>query len=58
MKKIFSHPMFYCIFALFGLAGMLLQNWYFRTSLDEAGLMMSWHPANIITLILLIVPWC
>lgn len=55
MKKIFSHPMFYCIFALLGLAGMLLQNWYFRTGLDEAGLMMSWHPANIITLILLIV---
>lgn len=53
MKKILSHPLFYCIFALLGLAGMGLQYWFFASATDSQGLLISWHPAAILTFVLL-----
>lgn len=53
MKKIFSHPLFYYVFALLGLGGMGLQFWYFGSGEDAKGLLMPWHPGKIGTYILL-----
>ena len=52
MKKIFSHPLFYCVFAVLGLAGMGLQFWFFGNAPDAAGLLAVRHPATILTLLL------
>ena len=53
MKKIFSHPLFYAVFALLGLLGMGLQYWFFADAPDSSGLLLSWHPAAILTFVLL-----
>lgn len=53
MKKIFAHPLFYYIFAVLGLGGMTLQFWYLRTGEDSKGLLDPWHPAIVITYLLL-----
>ena len=53
MKKFFSQPLFYCIFALLGLSGMGLQYWCFQVALDSSGLLTTWHPAAILTFVLL-----
>ena len=53
MKKFFSHPLFYSTFALLGLMGMGLQYWFFADAPDSNGLLMSWHPAAILTFLLL-----
>lgn len=55
MKKIFSHPLFYYIFAVLGLGGMGLQFWYLRVAEDSKGLLDPWHPAAIATYVLLAV---
>jgi hypothetical protein len=49
MKKFFSQPLFYCVFALLGLVGMGLQFWFFESATDSQGLLISWHPAAIAT---------
>lgn len=53
MKKLFSHPLFYCVFALLGLAGMLLQFWFFGLTPDSRGLMPRWHISGILTTLVL-----
>lgn len=53
MKKFFSHPLFYCIFALLGLAGMGLQSWYLKTAPDTTGLLTDGHPGGWLTFLLL-----
>ncbi len=55
MKKIFSHPLFYCIFALLGAAGMGLQFWFLKDAPDEKGLLVPGHPGYWITFALLAV---
>ena len=50
MKKLFSHPLFYCIFAVLGLAGMALQFWFFSIAPDSRGLMPAGHISGILTL--------
>ena len=55
MKKLFSHPLFYYIFALLGLGGMGLQFWYLQGGEDAKGLLTPWHPGEIGTYILLIL---
>lgn len=57
MKKFFSHPLFYCIFALLGLTGMVLQFWFFSIAPDSRGLMPRWHISCILTIaVMAIVP--
>lgn len=53
MKKFFSHPLFYCIFALLGVAGMGLQSWYLKAAPDEKGLLIPGHPGIWLTFALL-----
>ena len=53
MKKFFSHPLFYCIFALLGLVGMGLQSWYLKTAPDSTGLLVPGHPGLWLTFALL-----
>lgn len=53
MKKLFSHPLFYFVFALLGLGGMGLQFWYLGSGEDAKGLLTPWHPGKIGTYILL-----
>lgn len=53
MKKLFSHPLFYCIFAVLGLAGMALQFWFFSIAPDSRGLMPAGHISGILTLAVL-----
>lgn len=55
MKKLFSHPFFYCIFAALGLAAMGLQFWFFQSAPDSKGLLTGWHPANLATYALLVL---
>jgi hypothetical protein len=55
MKKIFSHPLFYCVFALLGLIGCGLQLWYNSAIPDEKGLMPAWHPATVLTVVLVLL---
>lgn len=55
MKKLFSHPLFYIVFALLGLLGMGLQIWFFATAQDCKGLLQVWHPATIATIVLLVI---
>lgn len=55
MKKIFSHPLFYCVFALLGAAGMGLQFWFLNTAPDEKGLLVAGHPGYWLTFVLLAV---
>ena len=49
MKKFFSHPLFYCIFAALGLVGMALQFWFFSIAPDSRGLMPARHISGILT---------
>ena len=51
MKKFCSHPLFYCLFASLGLAGMGCQ-WWLLGSANEKGMLPSWHPATVITMVL------
>ena len=53
MKKLFSHPLFYGIFATLGLAGMGLQFWFFQSAEDSKGLFTGYHPASFATFALL-----
>lgn len=53
MKKFFSHPLFYCVFALMGLMGMGLQYWFFAAAPDSSGLLATGHPADIASYVLL-----
>ena len=53
MKKFFAHPLFYCVFALLGLAGMGLQYWFFADAPDGNQLLTSWHPAILLSFALL-----
>lgn len=55
MKKLFSHPLFYCIFALLGLAGMALQFWFFGLTPDARGLMPAGHISGILTCVVLAI---
>ena len=55
MKKIFSHPLFYYVFALLGLGGMGLQFWYLGSGEDTRGLLIPWHAGKIGTYILLVL---
>lgn len=55
MKKVFSHPLFYCVFAVLGLIGCGLQIWFVNTPPDAKGLLPVWHPATVLTLVLLAV---
>lgn len=55
MKKLFSHPLFYCVFAVLGIVGMLLQFWFFSVAPDSRNLMPVWHIASILTLMVIAV---
>lgn len=55
MKRFFSHPLFYCVFALLGLFGMGLQYRFLHTAQDSYGLLVTWHPLAIATFGLLAV---
>lgn len=55
MKKFFSHPLFYGVFAILGLLGMALQFWFFGTAEDAKGLLLTWHPASIATVVLIVL---
>ena len=55
MKKFFSHPLFYCIFALLGIVGMGLQFWFLQDAPDQKNLLVAGHPASLLSFGLLIM---
>lgn len=55
MKKLFSHPLFHYAFAVLGLLGMALQFWFFSAAPDDRGLRPVWHPATILTFLIIAV---
>lgn len=54
MKKFFSHPLFNYIFAVLGLGGLILQACFLGSAEDAKGLLTAWHPAHVITYLLLV----
>lgn len=55
MKKLFSHPKFYHVYLLLGLLGMAAQFWFSSVKPDAAGLLPQWHPATVITAVLMVI---
>lgn len=52
MKKLFSHPNFHFAFPLLGLLGCGLQLWFSTAQPDSRGLLPQFHPATVLTVVL------